>query len=216
MKVFSALPHDATESYVPGRCIHRMREAGRRTIAPAVIRRAQMRSTLQNFAGNLDPLDRIVAAFFRTAPWISRHAAGFHLFMGMLRAEPVCGPFPNVADHVDQAVTVRRKTPYRRGPLIAVRAKILPWEFSLPEICHHLTAWRQLIAPGELCLVDAASRSELPFCFRRNFFPSPFCIRAHTTPRELPHDHPFRPASCSIPAAASNRRRGQNSTSCKA
>jgi len=52
----------------------------------------------------------------------------------MLLRVPVAGPFPDVADHVVNAVTVRWKRGNRRRALEAVVVQILSRKFALPGV----------------------------------------------------------------------------------
>src|SRR6185312_1154749 len=92
-----------------------------RAVAPAVVRRAEMRAALQNLAWNADVrLTWIKAVRFGTAAWITRDAARLRRVGLVPGRPPVRGPFPDIADHVVDAVAVRRKGRHRRGARVAV------------------------------------------------------------------------------------------------
>src|SRR5262245_66604593 len=101
-------------------------------ISPAIAWRAQMRAAFQDFAGNFDVgLTRIVAVGFGSAAGIFRYAARFWRIGLMLRRVPVAGPLPYVADHVVEAVTVRRRCSHRRRPFVTAGSVFLWREFTL-------------------------------------------------------------------------------------
>src|SRR5262245_1436680 len=97
-----------------------------RTIAATIIRRAEVRAALQDFAGDPDVwLTWIKACSLGTAARILRDAAGLRRFRLVLLRPPVAGPLPDIADHVADAVAVRRERRHRRGSLISVFAEVL-------------------------------------------------------------------------------------------
>ncbi len=74
-----------------------------------------------HFARNFDArLRRVVARGFRPAARIFRNAAGLRRVGLMLRRIPVGRPFPDVADHVEEAVAIGRKRRHRRRAREAV------------------------------------------------------------------------------------------------
>src|SRR5262245_52437968 len=96
------------------RGIDRLRMSRSGAIATAVIRRAQMRAAFDDLARDLDVgLARIVAALLAPAARILWDAAGLRRVGLVLRGIPVRRPFPDIADHVVKAVSVRRKCPDR-------------------------------------------------------------------------------------------------------
>src|SRR6185437_2964478 len=83
------------------------------TVSAAVIWRAKVRATLENLAGNFDVrLARIVAVRFAATARVLRNAAGLRRIGLVLCAVPVDGPFPDIADHVVEAITVWRERGY--------------------------------------------------------------------------------------------------------
>src|SRR4029078_8746108 len=86
-----------------------------RAIASAIVRRAKMRTALENLARDLKGrLALVVAAALRAATRIFRNAAGFRRVYLVLGREPVAGPFPNIADHVVHPTAAWRKGRSRR------------------------------------------------------------------------------------------------------
>src|SRR6187551_1219164 len=94
----------------------------------------------------------------------------------MLGRPPIGGPFPDIADHVANAITVRRKSSDRRRALITVLAEVLKRKVALPGIRHVPAARRQFAAPCKLRTFKSAPRGILPLCFRRQFLAGPFRI----------------------------------------
>src|SRR6266849_5955644 len=102
-----------------------------RTIAAAVIGRAKMRAALKHLARNPDvPLTRVVAGSLVPAARILWNAARLRRVGLMLLRIPIGRPFPDIADHVVQAVAVGRKCGDGRGAFEAVGRKILVREIT--------------------------------------------------------------------------------------
>src|SRR5262249_55762148 len=142
--------NDAPESQMGCGRVHVFRMASRRPVAAAVIRGAQMRAAFYDFAGNLGRRQTgIVAVLLTPTAWIFWNATGLLRVRRVLAGPPICGPFPDIADHVVDAVAVRRKRRHRRGTVEAILAFIFVREISLPGICHVLAAGRKRVAPGE-------------------------------------------------------------------
>src|SRR5690349_15069287 len=92
-------------------------------VAAAVIRRTQMRAAFDDLAGNLGRWQAwIVAVLFTSAARIFRNAARLGRVGRVLGGPPVGGPFPDIADHVVDAVAVWRKRHHWRGAVEAVFA----------------------------------------------------------------------------------------------
>src|SRR6478735_6882679 len=93
-----------------GRRIDGFGVARRGAIAAAIVRRTEMRAALEHLARNADVrLAGIEASAFRATAWVQRDAAGLRRIAMVLLRPPVGGPFPDIADHVVEAVAVRRK-----------------------------------------------------------------------------------------------------------
>src|SRR5712671_6056093 len=97
-----------------------------RTIAAAVIGSAEMRAALEHLAWSPDVrLTRVVARGLWSAARIFRNAARLRRIGVMLLRIPIGRPFPDIADHVVEAVAVGRECGDRRGAFEAVGCKIL-------------------------------------------------------------------------------------------
>src|SRR5215475_11131485 len=106
--------------------VDRLRVAGGRAVAPAVVRRAEMRAAFDNLPWNPYPRIAIVVALaFSAATRVLRNAAGLRRIRRMPGREPVRGPLPHIADHVEQAIAVGRKCLNRRGARVAVAREVL-------------------------------------------------------------------------------------------
>src|SRR6266481_533711 len=98
-------------------------------VAAAIVRRAEMRAALDHLAGNFDiGLAAIVTLLFPAAARIFGDAARLRCIGFVLRRVPVRGPLPDIADHVANAVAVRRKGAHRRGALVAILIELLQRE----------------------------------------------------------------------------------------
>src|SRR5262249_56877077 len=94
------------------RGVDRLGVARGRAIAAAVIRGAKVRTALQHLARNVNLwLAGIVALVLAPAARVVRGAAS-PCRIGLTPGRPpIGGPLPDVADHVVEAVAVRRKRP---------------------------------------------------------------------------------------------------------
>src|ERR1700682_5450467 len=112
-----------------------------RTIAATVVGSAEMRAALKHLAWNPDiRLTRVVARGLGSAARIFRNATRLRRIGFVLLRIPIGRPFPDIADHVVQAVAVSRERGNRRRALESVCAKVLVWKFALPSIGHVLAA----------------------------------------------------------------------------
>src|SRR4051794_24305905 len=130
-----------------GRGVDRLGMTRGRSIAAAIVWRAQMRAALDHLAWNLDVgLAGIVACGLSAAARIFRDAAGLRRVRVVLVRVPVSGPFPDIADHVVNAVTVRRECRHGRGALKTIGVQILPRKLALPGVGLVLAAGREFVA----------------------------------------------------------------------
>src|SRR5215469_12397041 len=168
-------PNDASEPQMARGRVHVLGMACGRTIAAAVIWRAQVRAAFNDLARNLCRRQAgIVTSLHRAAARIFRNAARLRRVGRVLGGPPVGGPFPHIADHVVDAVAVRRKRRHRRGAVETVLAFVLVWEISLPGIGHVFAAGRERVAPGKLGAIEATPRGELPLGLGRQILAGPF------------------------------------------
>src|SRR5277367_1423279 len=122
-------PDDAPKADMTGRGIDRLGMACRRSIASAVVGRAEMGAAFQYLARDADGgLARVVARFHRAAARILRHTAGLAGIAFVPRRIPVGRPLPDIADHVVDAIGVGREGADRRGARPAIGSQILVWE----------------------------------------------------------------------------------------
>src|SRR5262245_37378867 len=155
---------DASKSDVARRRIDGLRMTRGGAISAAITWRAQMRAAFQHFARNFDVgLTRIVAVGFGSTAGIFRYATRFWRIGLMLRRVPVAGPLPYVADHVVEAVTVRRKCSHRRRPFVTAGTVFLMRKFTLPRVRHLAIVRHELTAPGKFRVLDPAARGKFPF-----------------------------------------------------
>src|ERR1700737_4797282 len=110
-----------------------------------------MRAAFDDLAWDFDlRLAVVVAAILFAAARILRDAARFRRIGFMLGGPPIRGPFPDIADHVVDAIAIGRKCHYRRGPIESVLAFVFVRKISLPGIGAMLSAGHKIIAPSEL------------------------------------------------------------------
>src|SRR6185437_11090196 len=109
-----------------GRGVHWLRMTRGRAIAVTVIWRTQMRTALEHLARNPDVGHAsVVACVLATATGVHRDTAGLGGIGLMFRRVPIDGPFPHVADHVVDAVAVRRECSHRRRAFVTVMPEVL-------------------------------------------------------------------------------------------
>src|SRR3954470_21401294 len=96
-----------------------------------------MRAAFQNPARNPDPgLAGSVALVLAAAARVLGNAARLHRVVRMLRRVEVARPFPDVADHVVEAVAVGREGGDGGGALITVETRVLERKGTLPGVRH--------------------------------------------------------------------------------
>ena len=130
-------------------------------VAPAVVRRAEVRAALH-----------APCAGCRAGRWPDRSSAARRRAGSPARsrrrsparrgAVPVGGPLPDVADHVVEAVAVRREGADRRGALEAVGARLCEGKSPCQVLAMQRPVRRQLVAPGVVGAVEPAAGGELP------------------------------------------------------
>src|SRR5262249_57380690 len=95
-----------------------------------------------------------------------RKPAGLRGPAGVAIREPIAGPLPDIADHVEEPVAVGWKGSDRRGSGVAIAGEILVREVALPDISHVAAVRRQLLAPGEFGPLATAPLGQFPFALR--------------------------------------------------
>src|ERR1700736_6046404 len=104
------LTNDAAEADMAHAAVDHLRVARRRAIAPAVVRGAEKRAALYDFARNRElRLGGIETGFYRPAPRIDWYAARAFGVRHMASAEPIGEPLPDIAPHIEKAVAGWRK-----------------------------------------------------------------------------------------------------------
>src|SRR5689334_9041440 len=89
-------PHDAAEADVARRCVDRLGMPGGRPIPTTVVRRAEVRASLEHLPWNLVVgLCRIVAVALASPAWIVRSATRFASIHDVTRVVPVRRPLPH-------------------------------------------------------------------------------------------------------------------------
>ena len=159
-----------------------------------------MRAALDDFARNPDIGQvRVVTSRLRAAARVGGNATRFARIGHMLRRPPIRSPFPHVADHVVEAVTIRWKCSNRRCAPVAGPSVV--GEFSMPCVGHCAAVWHEVVAPCELCAVKTSARGELPFSLRRQLLATP-CGIGQCVPEAHVHNRmmiePFNAAARTI------------------
>src|ERR1700692_2700698 len=173
----SCLSIYAAKADMAGRGIDRFGMACGGAVAAAIVWRAQMRTALQDLARNFDiGLTGVVASILAAAARILRNATGFWRVGLVLRGVPVGGPFPDIADHVVDAVAVRRECVHWRRSLVAVEREVLVRECALPSVGHLAMAGREFVTPGELGAIETAARRKFPLGFGRQYLAGPLRV----------------------------------------
>lgn len=165
--------------------VDRLALAGRRPVAQAVVRRAQVRAALDHPARDVRPRLAWHQAARRIGhPRVARHAARPVVRSPVVRSrarrhcgEVVARPLPDVAGHVVQAVPVGREAPDRGRASLARRLEVLPGELALPGVGHHLPLGARVVAPGVDRAVQPAAGGELPLGLGRQLLARPRGVR---------------------------------------
>src|SRR6187549_2631991 len=102
-----------------------------------------MRSAFQHLAWNSDErLRGIVAVLGARSERVPRNATRLDHVGRMLGVIPVGGPLPDIPDHVEQSIAIRRVRADGRRSLVSVAWHALPGKLALPGI-RHVTVVRQ-------------------------------------------------------------------------
>ena len=181
------LSNDTSETQVACRRVQVFRMTSRWAVAAAVIRCAQMRAAFDDFARDFAlRLQRVVASFLVSAARVYRNAARLRRIGLVLVGPPISGPLPDVADHVVNAIAVRRKAGTGE-----VRSKPSSHDFraesSLPGIGHMPAAGSEFVAPGEFGAVNAATGGEFLFGFGRQLLACPPRVGECIAKRHMHH-----------------------------
>src|SRR5215216_3153331 len=182
--------NDAAKSYVARTSIDWMVHARRRSVAPAVVRRAQERTALDHLArdGDVGHL-RVVALLPVADGRVDAAAAGtFGLVMIPI---PIRSPFPNVTRHVEQPVAVRWERPDRRCPLEPVGPQVLDGELALPGVRHILALRRELVSPGVGRTLQPPASGELPLGLGGKHFAHPARVGRDVLVGDMHHRMPL-------------------------
>ena len=103
------VPDNATKPDMAGAGINRLGITRRWSIALAIFFGAKMRSAFEHFAGYANGIGFHDAAPARSTTRICGNAAGAcPLLFNPGLGKPVVSPFPDIADHVEYAVTIGR------------------------------------------------------------------------------------------------------------
>src|SRR5215472_13208313 len=141
-----------------------LRLPGGRTIARAVVGRAQKRAAFDHPTRRLTARQRQILQFGSAR--IDRSLAR------MTRPIPVARPLPDIADHVVEAVAVRLEAADRRGPYVAVLVRVVDGEDALPGVRDRLARAIERARPIVLAVATAA-RGEFPLRLGRELAPAP-------------------------------------------
>src|SRR5262245_34318235 len=105
----------------------------------------------------------------------------------MLVLIPVRRPFPDVADHVVEAVAIGIVGTDRRRTFVAVGRRIAPREFTLPRVGHVPIVGEELVAPCVVDTVESTTRGKFPLGFCWQLFTVPLRKRFSVRERDV-HD----------------------------
>src|SRR5215831_18946680 len=141
-----------------------LRLPGGRTIARAVVGRAQKRAAFDHPTRRLTARQRQILQFGPAR--IDRCVAR------MTRSIPIARPLPDIADHVVEAVTVRLEAADWRGPYVAVLVRVVDGEDALPGVGDRLALRIERARPVVLTVATAAC-GEFPLRLGRERTPAP-------------------------------------------
>src|SRR6476660_9014769 len=79
--------------------------------------------------------------------WVNRDAVFLSQSLVIVRPVPIAAPFPDVASHVVETITVGRKTFDRRDPGKTIFACVFHREFPLPGVGHPFPVRTEFVSP---------------------------------------------------------------------
>jgi len=176
-KTFKLWTHYAAEAEMASGGVDSLSHAGGRPVASAVARGAEERAPLYNAPRHVAVLaGEIDAGLLAGTAGVGGGAAG--RFFGVSKESgmglvPVIGPFPYVADDVEQAVAVWVEDANGGAALVAIQERVVVRKVTLEGVGHGLAARMQLMAPGELRPFQAAPGRPLPLGLARQALTDP-------------------------------------------
>ena len=173
------VPQHGAEAHMVGAEPQLTRLSGARAVARAERRRAEPRA----------PLDHNRRAL-RTCKASSGSEIGAgRIMLGcawMARHVPIPGVFPDIARHVEKAITIGLEAPHRCQSVEPVQYFVVSRKGTLPAIGPPaMSGIVVVVAPGEGGAVEAAARRELPFRFCRQVTPEPLRVSKRILVGEL-------------------------------
>lgn len=156
------------------RGVNRLRHARRRAIAVTVIGRTKIRPPFHHFPRDRHVIMRTNTHFAQAAARIARTAA--IVADPRMLLIPITGPFPAIADHVEETVTVRRIGGDLSCAGVSARRQVLVRKFAMPGIGHRPAGRRQLVTPGVFRTVKSAAGRKFPFRLGRQELSGPCCV----------------------------------------
>ena len=188
-----------------------LREARRRTIAPAIVRRAEVRAALQHLARNPDlRLARVVALLLRR-----RRADSCGMQHALVSRRPGCAggtSRSSIPRRCRSCRTARSRSAGTRRPATCLRSRRARSSAtgSRPARCSPCGDRRaELVAPGVRGAVEPAARGELPLGFGRQLLAGPSRIGFGVAVGDVHDRMPLAPVDASSlgRADAASRRR---------
>src|SRR6185312_11559750 len=170
-------------------------------IALAVALRTKVRTALEHAPADLHTWSGGIEAFAfaRAARIVDRAAgAGLPLLRSLRSGIPVAGPFPDIADHVEQAVAVRLVAPHRRGAFPPVFEGVRVGKQALPVVRQHLAAGRERTAPRIVPASVPAPRGKFPLGLGRKALAGPARISQRVAEGDMDHRMILQPCKRAI------------------
>ena len=108
--------------------------------------------------------------------WVDRNTALLGQNLVIVRPVPIAAPFPDVAGHVVETITVGRKALDRCNSGKPVFARIFHWKFSLPGVGHPFPVRPEFVSPDICFSRQTTARGKFEFRFGGQTFPGPFGV----------------------------------------
>ena len=150
-----------------------LRHARRRPIAPAVVRRAQVRAALHHLSRDAVSGERGSIALRPPLRPAGSRGCSRRARSSACSWIPVGGPLPDVARPC-RAARSRWPERSRPGPSTRSRPGRFAGELALPGVAHPLAAGGELVAPRVFRAIEPAARGEFPLGFSGEPFAGPF------------------------------------------
>ena len=160
--------------------------AGGGPIAPAIVRRTEVRAALEHLARDPDLAAALGRNCASSCPprGLAGHTAGF---WRSPRGAGGTSPW-STPRRCRSCPAARSRSAETRPPATCLRSRrygVLPRKLALPGVGHMPASGLEVVAPGVLRAIQTAAGGELPLRFGRQFLARPLRVRVHVRPGDV-------------------------------